>query len=234
MKFSVPSYLNGLLHLFFPHNCIACYSEVFSGDAVLCTKCFTSLPQTNFFQVAENAVATTFYGRVPIENAGATFYFTKDSIVQSLMVALKYKGIKTVGHFLGNETALAMLKSNWYHEVDFVVPMPLNPAKERRRGYNQAALIAEGIALKIGRPLLQNAVARPISTETQTQKNRVERWHTMKNAFEVTDKAKFMGKHILLVDDVVTTGATLEACAAILIAECNAKVSIACAAYTSH
>lgn len=234
MKITVPSYFSSLLQLFFPHNCVACYREVYSGDAVLCTKCFSCLPHTGFFNIPENPVATTFYGRVAIEHAAATFYFTKDSIVQSLMIALKYKGVRAAGSFLGKETGLALLKSDWHHYIDYIIPMPLNAAKERRRGYNQAAIVADGIAQHIHRPVLEQAVARIVSTETQTQKNRIERWRTMSNAFEVRDRTQLNGKHILLVDDVVTTGATLEACAAILVTECNAKVSIACAAYTSH
>jgi ComF family protein len=173
-----------------------------------------------------------FYGRGDIRHAGAAYYFTKDSLLQHLLIQLKYKGNKEAGYFLGRMMGLALQRSELFSTVDVLVPLPLNPKKEQMRGYNQAALICDGIRDVWNRPVLPYAITRTRFTETQTQQNRVSRWQNMQGVFAVTDPAALLNKHILLVDDVITTGATLEACSSSLLALDGVRVSVAAAAYT--
>ena len=152
-----------------------------------------------------------FWGRLPLQSAGATYYFTKESLVQHLMHQLKYKGNKELGIQLGMLMGDALKKSGRF-PADALIPLPLFPAKEKRRGYNQATVLCEGISATMHIPVWDQVVKRPEHTETQTKKGRVERWKNMEGKFIVQDPALLQNKRLLLVDDVVTTGATLEAC----------------------
>lgn len=219
-------------HVFFPHNCLGCGTDVLDGDAALCIQCFSNLPVTGFIQQPGNPVEKVFYGRTNIAAAGSAFYFTKDSVIQNLMVELKYRGNKQAGFYMGRLLGMQLAETQRFNTVDTIVPLPLNAKKERKRGYNQARVIAEGIQAEWNRPVLNNAVARKLFTNTQTQKGRIERWQTMQDVFEVKDTAALEGKHVLLVDDVVTTGASLEACAAPVLQVPGVTVSIATIAYT--
>ncbi len=229
---TITSALNDFSHLFFPHTCIGCSNDVLEYDTVLCIKCYAQLPATGFMNTEGNPVEKIFYGRIPVQQAGSAFYFTKDSVIQRLMVELKYRGNKTAGYCLGKLLGMQLAETERFNSVDAIVPLPLNPKKERKRGYNQAAIIAEGIKTVWDRPVLDKAVCRKLFTETQTQKGRIERWQNMQDVFEVVDAIALEGKHILLVDDVVTTGASLEACAVPVLKVTGVTVSIATTAYT--
>ncbi|HWB24083.1 MAG TPA: phosphoribosyltransferase family protein [Chitinophagaceae bacterium] len=229
---AIASALNDFAHLFFPHNCVGCGSDVLENDALLCIKCFSQLPVTGFMQQAANPVEKIFYGRVPVQHAGSAFYFTKDSVVQNMMIELKYKGNKMAGNYLGRLLGALLAESERFASVDAIVPLPLNAKKEKKRGYNQAMLIAEGIQAEWHKPVIHKAVGRKQFTTTQTQKGRVDRWQNMQDVFEVKNAALLKGKHILLVDDVVTTGASLEACALPILKVPGTTVSIATVAYT--
>jgi ComF family protein len=229
---TIAAALNDFSHLFFPHNCLGCGSDVLPNDAVLCLQCFTQLPVTGFIEQPGNPVEKIFYGRIKVEEAGSAFYFTKDSTIQRLMIELKYRGNKHAGTYLGKLLGMQLTQCNRFNGVDLIIPLPLNPKKERKRGYNQAMIIAEGMQTEFNRPVVDKAVGRKLFTETQTQKGRVDRWQNMQDVFEVKDAAALEGKHILLVDDVVTTGASLEACAAPILQVLGTKVSIATVAYT--
>ncbi len=232
MKKHLAYFVSDILHLFYPHHCTGCGSDIVYNEQLLCAKCIHRLPHTGFFDKAANPVEKVFYGRVHAEAAAAAFYFTKQSLVQHLLVQLKYKGNREAGYFLGRQMGYLLSASARFTGVDYIIPLPLNRKKEQLRGYNQAALISEGIADTWQKPMLSSVVERTRFTETQTQQNRISRWQNMEQVFAVTDAAKIAGKHILLVDDVVTTGATLEACAAKLLAVSGTRVSIAAAAYT--
>lgn len=224
--------LRDLLPLFLPHNCAICGSDVLGRYQFLCSRCQEKLPETGFLKYPNNPVEKLFYGRCRIQQAGAIYYFTKDSILQHILFALKYKEQKEAGYFLGRMIGYALQKTDRFDEVDYLIPLPLHPRKENRRGYNQATLIAEGIREIWQRPLLNDALVRTSFTESQTQRNRIDRWQNMQEVFSVADPDLLTNRHLLLVDDVVTTGASLEACATSILNLPGSRVSIVTAAYT--
>lgn len=232
MKEKIASLFNDFVHLFFPHNCLGCGTDVLRNDALLCTKCFAQLPETGFADKKDNPVEKIFHGRIKIKAAASAYYFTKDSLLQHLIVQLKYNNNKDAGFYLGNLLGNILTQSKRFENTDCILPLPLNPKKETMRGYNQAAVIAEGIAQVWQKPVLKNILSRSIFTETQTQKDRISRWQNMQNVFIITNASAIENKNVLLVDDVVTTGATLEACGQKILSITGTTLSIATVAYT--
>jgi len=232
MHFPASKYLDNFLHLFYPHNCEGCGTDILSDEHFLCIRCLHRLPETRFFLSPANPVEKLFYGRLPVTHAAAAYYFTKDSLLQHLLIQLKYKGNKEAGYFLGRMMGYSLIKTDRFKDIDVLVPLPLNVKKEHIRGYNQAALICKGIAEVWHKPVLKEAVARTRFTETQTRQNRTSRWQNMEGVFAVTDKSALQNKHILLIDDVITTGATLEACGSAILGVEGVALSIVAAAYT--
>jgi ComF family protein len=214
------------LHLLFPHVCVGCGTDIVSEKSTLCMRCIAALPETSFELHPHNPVERTFWGRLPLTNAAAQFYFTKESLMQHLMHQLKYKGNKELGRQLGRIMGEQLKKSGRF-TVDALIPLPLFPVKERKRGYNQATILCEGIAEILQVPILDKAIIRPQHTETQTKKGRIERWKNMEGKFVLTNAAAIQNKHLLLVDDVITTGATLEACGTELLKGENVQLSLA-------
>ena len=153
--------------------------------------------------------------------------------MQNLLHQLKYKGKKEIGLYFGRRMGEAFAASERHKEIDALVPLPLFFKRERKRGYNQAAVICEGISEVTGLPVLNNVITRLKNTATQTHRNRAERWENIEGKFELINKEEIEGKHVLLVDDVLTTGATLEACGSELLKASGLKLSIATLAYTS-
>ncbi len=226
------SIAQSLIQLFYPHYCIGCGTDHLGLKQQICSRCNHYLPDTHFFAQAGNPVEKVFYGRIRVEQAAACYYFTKNSLIQELMVQLKYRNNREIGHFLGRMMGYALRSSERFSGVDMLIPLPLNPKKEFQRGYNQAAIICEGISEIWPKPLLTKVVIRKKFTDSQTSQNRIARWQNMDGVFEVTEPEKLQGKHVLLVDDVITTGATLEACGQSLLEIPRCKLSIAAAAYT--
>ena len=214
------------LHVVFPHVCDGCGSDLLNIESRLCIRCLASLPETNFEQHAGNPVEKMFWGRMPVVNAASHFYFTKESLIQHLMHQFKYKGNEDLGLQLGRMMGYAIRSSNRFHDIDALVPLPLFPSKEKKRGYNQATVLCKGIAEVLSLPVLNNVITRPQHTETQTKKGRFERWRNIEGKFYLPDPTAIQDKHLLLVDDVVTTGATLEACGNELLAAENVKLSL--------
>jgi ComF family protein len=215
-----------LLHLFFPHVCAGCGSDQLEEESQLCLTCFLALPHTDFGPLDNNPVEKVFWGRLPLQSATAAFYYTKGSLMQSLLHQFKYKGHRRLGGYLGQQLA-STLRHERFASVDAVVPLPLHRRRERKRGYNQSLVLCEAIADILKVPVLKHCVARPGRTETQTRKNRTERWENMAGRFVVKDPQPLRNKHILLVDDVLTTGATLEACGHALLAVEGLRLSVA-------
>jgi ComF family protein len=222
-----------VLHLFFPHICTGCGSDLLPVSSTLCIRCIDAMPETNFESLSGNPAEKLFWGRVSLQAATAQFYFTKESLMQHLMHQLKYKGNKELGWQLGRIMGEEIKRAERFLP-DVLIPLPLFAAKEKKRGYNQATVLCEGMAQAMHLPVIQNAVIRSAHTETQTKKGRIERWQNMEGKFVLANAAAISNKHILLVDDVVTTGATLEACAAELLKAENTRVSIATLCYASR
>ncbi|MBE7177092.1 MAG: ComF family protein [Mucilaginibacter polytrichastri] len=182
----------------------------------MCTKCLYDLPYSGFEHDPENPVARQFWGRVPIKHAISVFVFSKGGSVQKLLHALKYDHAQAAGVFLGRIAGKKIRDSGWFSTPDFIIPVPLHPKRLRQRGYNQSLLIAQGISEVLNVPVLENVLVRQSNTATQTKRSRFERFINMQDSFKVLSTAEISGKHLLLVDDILTTGATLEACIEIL------------------
>ncbi len=226
---------SGLVHLFFPHICPGCGSDTLQNDELICFRCFTELPFTKFESIRNNKTERIFYGRTNVQNAMSLLYFSKDSIVQHLLHALKYNGDKELGNYLGRLMGKAIRNSSAFLNIDLLVPLPLFKEKEKKRGYNQSVILCEGMAIESGIPVAAaGSVIRTIHTETQTKKHRRERWQNVEGIFDIRNKEEFAGKNLLLVDDVITTGATLEACSSVLLEIPNVSVSVATLAIASH
>jgi ComF family protein len=194
--------------------------------------CINRLPVTWFHMYADNPIERIFWGRMPVTNAASYLYFSKDSLLQHIVHELKYKGNKELGHFIGRQMGKVLLQSHRFHDIEALIPLPLFAARERKRGYNQALVLCEGMAEVLSLPILKQVIRRRTSSETQTNKNRIDRWLNMQGKFELHQPEAIAGKHILLVDDVITTGATLEACGQALFTAANIRLSIMTMAYT--
>ncbi len=221
------------MHLFYPHVCTGCGSDLLEADSLLCLTCIHDLPHTNFAALANNQIEKDFWGRINLTAAYSQFYFSKAFLMQHLIHQLKYKGDTKIGFYLGEIMGKTMLKSNRFSTIDALIPLPMYVDKEHKRGYNQATIICNGISAVMNIPVLNNAVIRQHATETQTRKHRTERWENVKDSFKVAKPAELTGKNLLLVDDVVTTGATLEACGHVILSATHAKLSIATLAYAA-
>ena len=227
----VQSWLDDLLWLVYPILCASCERPLNSGEKCLCTSCRFRLPKTNFHMEEANPVVKHFWGKVKIEAAAAFFLFTKGEKVQHLIHQLKYRKRKDIGIFLGEMYGYDLKKSNEFSSVDVIVPVPLHPSKLRKRGYNQSECFAEGLSASLKVDFDSKTLVRTTATETQTSKHRYERYENVNRVFSIADPKRIAGKHILLVDDVVTTGSTLIACAEVLLEVPGTKVSIAAIAY---
>jgi ComF family protein len=225
-------FLRPLLHLFFPYTCSGCGSHLLDENVLFCIYCQASMPVTGFEFFSGNPIEKIFWGRVEIEAATAYLYFTTGSAIQHSLHLFKYKGRKEIGIYFGRRMGDALKRSFRFDDCDIIIPLPLFAAREKQRGYNQAALIAEGLSLQVNIPVISDAIMRIKKTETQTHKSRIQRWKNMESTFEIRNPEKISGKHILLVDDVVTTGASLESCARALLEIPGLRVSIACLAHT--
>src|SRR5690554_4941737 len=227
----LPFYLDELLCLFFPPLCITCDSRLNSQEEHICWQCWSDLPLSHFDHVAKNKVAQLFWGRVMIERATSFYQYRKGSRYQKLIHFIKYKGLKELGLLTGKKFGTLLAESDYFKEINVIVPVPLHPKKEKKRGFNQSEWIARGISAGMHKPVSEANLFRKIFTSTQTRKNRFERWQNVDGIFGVKNPEEFENQHILLVDDVVTTGSTLEACAYELLKVPGVKVSIATLAF---
>lgn len=231
MKSWIP-YYRSILHIFFPYSCCGCGSNLAGEENLFCIYCQAEMPLTFFEFHASNPIERIFWGRATIQAAAAHVYFTGGSSIQHGMHLLKYKGRKEIGSYFGRKMGETLKQSGRFKNCEIIVPLPLFISREKERGYNQSVLIAEGISRQLEIPVISDVVFRVRKTATQTHKSRIQRWKNMESTFELRDPQSISGKHILLVDDVVTTGASLEACARALLVASGIQISIACLAYT--
>ncbi|MEY4823751.1 MAG: hypothetical protein RLZZ75_664 [Bacteroidota bacterium] len=224
-------WIDPIFWLYFPKNCPACGRPLRLFGANICGRCSQNLPETHFFEAPGNPIEKIFYGRLPIQAGAAAWYFHKNSALQALLFQLKYKSNEDVGLFIGKQMGALLAASERFASIDALVPMPLHPQALSKRGFNQAALICEGIGQVWHKPVLRSAITRTKHTNTQTKQSRAVRWENMENAFSIKEHTSIIGKHLLLIDDVITTGATIEACGKTLLSVKNVKVSVAAAAY---
>ncbi len=218
---------HGIIHLFYPRLCEGCNKALLGNEEVLCISCALELPKTAYHHIPDNDTAMRLAGRIPFVQATSFAHFTNDGLLQHLLHGLKYTNKKETGIYLGKQFAYDLQKTGWIKTVDAIIPVPLHAKKEAIRGYNQSALIGQGMSEVLHIPLNSTALVRSRHTESQTQKTRAERLENMKEAFLIKDANALQGKHVLLLDDVLTTGATLEACALALLQVKEIKLSIA-------
>lgn len=219
--------LKSLIHLFFPEACKACGDELHAGERLLCTSCHIQMPLTDFHTYNDNSIKKVFYGRIKIENATALFYFEKRGPVQELMHNLKYRGTASVSSYLGNWLGEELKGLQSYSNVDVIIPVPIHPKKKKVRGYNQVEGFAKALGLHLDATYVDSILLKSKNTKTQVFKGRFTRSDETLKAFYIQNYKKLAGKHILLCDDILTTGATLEACALQLFKIPNIKLSIA-------
>lgn len=228
----ISSLLKDTSRLLLPHLCMGCGSNALERSSIVCAKCMLKLPVTNHFVQTKNEVYEKFAGRIQIEQAASMYYFTKQSLLQHLMVQLKYHGHAKTGFILGAMLGHQLCSAPQFEDVSVILPLPLNEQKLHQRGYNQAALIAQGITEVWSKPYNETALSRSIFTQTQTKKNRISRFENMEDVFVVNDRAALVGQHALLIDDIVTTGATLEACGTQMLTIPGLRISFATVACT--
>ncbi len=223
-------YLDAIIGLFYPQVCAACGASLFKWERLVCTRCRSFLPKTGYERNEDNPLARVFYGRVRLRAVTACFFFSKEGKVQHLIHELKYKGNSDAGVFLGQELGKTLKEAPLFQGVDYLIPVPLHPKREKERGYNQSKMIAQGISEVTGIPIGDEFLRRLVHTSTQTHKSKEERWQNVKDIFELRHEDKLENKYVLLVDDVLTTGATLEACALKLSSVPGITISCATAA----
>ncbi len=224
-KSKIDYFIEAVTGLFYPRICPACKDLLNINERVLCVKCISEFPYTNYHLDAENDMAKLFWGRVMIENAASFFYFRKGSPYQHIIHEIKYNNHKNLGKDMGKWFGCE-LKDTPFSYADIIIPVPLHYKKLKKRGYNQSEIIANGLSEAMNIPVETNALMRTVNTDTQTRKSKYERWTNVDGIFKVISPQKIKGKHVLLVDDVVTTGSTLEACASAVLAIENTKVSV--------
>ena len=220
-------YLSAFVYLLFPDSCLACSGVIEQGEEFICSICRVSFPRTDFHLYKENSLAEKFWGKTNVEYAIAYLFFKKESSVQNMLHYLKYKNTPKLGHILGNWYGQELLDNDFYKKFDVIIPIPLHPKKLKKRGYNQSACFGEGLAEVWQIPHLENGIKKVTNTISQTKKSRIERYNNMKEGFVVSNPKEIKDRNILLVDDVVTTGATLEVCVNLLLESGAKTVSIA-------
>lgn len=221
---------NHLLNLFFPKSCAGCHAILLSDEKVICTHCRHEIPLTNHHKIEENEIFQKLYGRIPLEFGAALFYFHKKGIVQEMMHQLKYKGNQEIGEIVGDWYASELKELEPMKNIDCIIPVPLHKRRFRERGYNQVTTFGKALAQNLNIPYEESVLQRKLYTKTQTKKSLLGRADINKTIFEVTFSENHHDKHFLLIDDVMTTGSTLEACSRELLKIPNAKISIVCMA----
>ncbi|MBZ9729861.1 ComF family protein [Salegentibacter sp. JZCK2] len=221
-----------LTNLFYPKICNCCDSSLLKAEKVICTSCLHKLPTTNYHLDNENATKKVFDARLRLENATSLLYFKKKGMAQNLIHNLKYRKQQEIGVFLGKWLGEELATHPAFRKIECVIPVPLHRRKLKQRGFNQVTEFGKELAKKLNAPFIEDVLVKKSASRTQTFKKRLGRWGSIDESFMVENPTKLENKHILLVDDLVTTGATLEACGNKLLKIKNTKLSIATMAIT--
>lgn len=223
--------LSDFLAMVFPELCFSCSNALWKGEQHLCTKCIGFLSKTHFHQYPEeNPLHEKFWGLPLLAHGLAFLKFSKGGKTQKLLHALKYKQQAALGVYLGRLYAADLRVVGYQPPFDLVLPIPLHSEKLRLRGYNQAACFAKGLAEGLGVAFRDDLLLRLKNTATQTRKGRFERWENVDNIFTITEAEAIAGKHVLVIDDVITTGATMQACLQMLQKQPVKALSVGCLA----
>ncbi len=214
------------LNLFFPNLCLICGNSLVRNEHQICLSCIHDIPKTNYHLMPDNQLEKRFWGKVPVCRGASYYFFHKGSPFQKLLHELKYKGNKEIGVIMGKLAAGELLNSPDFCSVDIIVPVPLHPKKYAKRGYNQSEYICRGISEVMKKPVDTKNLQRIRENTTQTKKSVYDRFLNTENLFEIKDKSLFQNKHVLIVDDVLTTGSTLESCIKAVLETPHAKVSV--------
>lgn len=226
------SLLANFMSLVYPNLCQLCGRSLFRGERSICLKCHHHLPKARFAEDASNPAAQVFWGRVPLKVVVTAFLYNKGNAVQQLIHAFKYRGVREIGILLGEELGNEILKSNYGDNIDMIIPVPLHPKKQKKRGFNQSEIIARGVASVVDAELNTSTLYRKAFSSTQTRKTKYQRWENVENIFGIKNSDEIKNKHILLIDDVITTGATMEACAQVLLQVEEVTLSVGAVAFT--
>lgn len=221
-----------LVNLFYPKICNCCETELVAHEKIVCTSCLHQLPLTNFHLDNENTTKKVFSGRLSIENATSLLYFKKKGMVQNLIHNLKYRGNREIGSFLGQWLGAELAKTKTYTQIDAIIPVPLHRKKLRSRGFNQVEDFGKEIAKSLNAQYIDDVLVKRSATTTQTFKKRLSRWGNIDETFIIENHTKLEHKHLLVVDDLITTGATMEACVSKLQKINGVKISLASMALT--
>lgn len=215
-----------LLNLFYPNLCLICGNSLTRNEHQICISCLHEIPKTNYHLLSDNPLEKRFWGKAPIFRGTSYYFFHKGSPFQKLLHELKYKGNKEIGIIMGKHAGAELLNSPDFSSVDVIVPVPLHPKKFAKRGYNQSDFICRGISEVLEKPVDTTNLRRIRENTTQTKKSVYDRYLNTENLFELKDKSAFENKHVLIVDDVLTTGSTLESCIKALLESSGIKVSV--------
>lgn len=218
--------LKDLFQIFYPDACAVCDKNLVENEKVICTLCRHDLPLTKIDDFHNNFIINKFYGRVTVENAFSLLLYRKKGVTQKMIQELKYRGNEKIGAFFGDWIGSLLKNNQEYKKVDVLIPVPLHSQRFKERGYNQVTLLTEKLSIHLQKPIVENALKRVTSTKTQAFKARFERFNNVDTKFELKDTNAFENKHVLLIDDVVTTGATLEACSKEFLKAKNCKISV--------
>lgn len=226
-------YLKNLVSLFYPKLCVTCENQLLTYEDLLCTFCRHDLPITNFENTHNNKVCKIFYGRIEIDKAFSLLYYRKENITQKLIHNLKYKNNEEIGVFFGNWIGSLCKNKQLFEAIDYIVPVPIDKNKLKERGYNQLTKFGNSLSFHLNKAIVKDQLLKSKTSISQSSKNRYDRFKDLENKFFIKDISFFRDKHVLLIDDVVTTGATLEACAKQLLYAEGCKISILTMAYTA-
>lgn len=218
--------LKHFIELFYPRLCVCCQNKLIDEEFHICLSCLHALPYTNHLTDKENNLEKRFIGRFPFSRIVSLIFFTKNGLLQKIVHEIKYKYNPELAIYMGEICGQHILKNKSFTDIDFIVPVPLHKNRLKKRGYNQSLLLAEGIARYIKRPICSDVLLRKKNNSSQTKNNRIKRWKNMEDVFIIYNPSMFENKHILLIDDIITTGSTIEFCVKQILKSENVRISI--------